>query len=340
MIPIRTPMGELDTVDRVRALAFDCYVSALRNVAHYAIELEDELTRPHRQYLTALAEDVAAGTPEVLAESRATLRGLLRDYRDKASQYLNGLRSELASSAKALEEILNTLAESESDYEIRLKRAVEKLQEICRSPLGDAVRPALAEAAETIGQSLEEIRRQHQLTVSQFICEIRLLHQRIDALERAASIDNLTKLFNRREMEEHIRMALGGASILLLTVVGFSTAEAEFGQEVATELAAAFTRRLRNSVAADAVLGRWSAQNFLAIGPPRKAEAITRAKWVAENLSGTYCCLLAGRTVRPTLEVGATVVERPAGDNGDRTLLQIAELSNNGATSATADPHQ
>ena len=52
----------------------------------------------------------AGGTRE-LEESRATLRGLLRDYRDKTSHYLNILRGDLNAAALALEEILDSLGQ-------------------------------------------------------------------------------------------------------------------------------------------------------------------------------------------------------------------------------------
>ena len=57
---------------------------------------------------------------------------------------------------------------------------------------------------DTIQQSIEQARREHQITVSQFKTEIRMLHKRIDMLETAACVDALTKMFTRREMEDRI----------------------------------------------------------------------------------------------------------------------------------------
>src|ERR1035438_9444975 len=104
MTSIQNPLNELERCHRERDMVLDCYVTAIRNVAHYAIELDDDITGPHRKYLTSLAGEVTA-QPEALAESRATLRGLLRDYRDKAAQFLNTLREELTGTARALQEI-------------------------------------------------------------------------------------------------------------------------------------------------------------------------------------------------------------------------------------------
>src|ERR1035441_1129760 len=87
MISIRSSLTELERCHQIRAVVLDCYVLAIKNIAHYAIELDEQLTGPHRKYLETLATEVAADAGDAAVESRATLRGLLRDYRDKATQY-------------------------------------------------------------------------------------------------------------------------------------------------------------------------------------------------------------------------------------------------------------
>src|ERR1051325_7058318 len=99
MISIRESLSELEQCHQERDAAVQCYLAAINGVAHYTIEFDPETTDAQRKYLSALAEDAATGKPEILGESRATLRGLLRDYRDKAAQYMNKLRDDLAGSA-------------------------------------------------------------------------------------------------------------------------------------------------------------------------------------------------------------------------------------------------
>jgi GGDEF domain-containing protein len=327
MTSIQNSLNELERCHVLRDLVLDCYLTAIRNVAQYAVELDDEITAPHRKYLADLAGEVAAAQPEALAESRATLRGLLRDYRDKAGQYLSTLREELAGTARALQEILNSLAQTDSDHEVQLRGALGSLREISESLDSSAVRAAVLAAADSIEQSLEQIRRQHQLTVSQFLVEIRMLHKRIDALETAASLDNLTKLFKRSEMEKQIRSASGGPLCLLLVrASGFRQVERQFNREVAAELAAAFSKRLRNSLPPSAIIGRWSEEGFVAMLSMEKPEAMASAKWVADHLSGAYACLQRGKSVHPSLQVSVAVVDSQPGDPPERTLKRVREF--------------
>jgi GGDEF domain-containing protein len=183
-------------------------------------------------------------------------------------------------------------------------------------------------AAATIENSLEQVRRQHKLTVSQFLIEIRMLHTRIDALESAASIDKLTQLFTRQEIEDRIMSApRSKISLLLLKAGGLRTAEAQFGRAVAEELAAAFTKRLRNSLPPSSVIGRWSEEEFLAMLSVDQAEATALAKRISETLAGTYTCLKLGKTVRPLIHLRVGAID-PGPDDAEKVLQRIGDFLN------------
>ncbi len=325
MISIRDAVTDLEKCDQLRRETLQCYAFAIHTAAQYAVELEDDLTRPHRQFLNELAEEVARDAPEALQESRATFRCLLRDYRDKASRYLNRLREELANTVTALQETLNTLSQADGEQDGRLRQALKALRQICGSQNIETMRTALNSATDNIEQGLDALRKQHQLTVSQFLSEIRALHQRIDQLENAAALDSVTQIFNRTEMEKRIRGAREGAFLLLIDARGIQRAAEEFAPEVSQELAGAFIRRLRNSLKPETVCGRWGEEQFLAIGPPELAPATAAANWIREHLSGSYVCLKDGKAVRPAMEVEVLVVERPPGDDAEPALNQLRE---------------
>jgi len=329
VISIGQSVTELERSDRLRQTTFDCYVAAIRDTAHYAIELEDTATGPFRRHLETLAAETVGTEPATLAASRATFRGLLRDYRDKAAKFIQNLREELAGGARALEEILDSLTLSDGDHEGRLRASVERLRQISNSPEAVPVRDALAAASDAIGRSVEEMKKQHDLSIAQFQMEIHMLHKRIDGLEMAAMIDSLSKLFSRSEIEERIRVAPAEAyTLLLIRASGLRIAEAHFGIEVAAELAGAFGKRLRNSLPAETVLGRWGAEEFVAKANLAKRDAMTTSKWITENLSGPYSCLKDGRTVRPSLQVSVAMVDRQPGEAAQRTCARIEEFFN------------
>ncbi|HWB87001.1 MAG TPA: diguanylate cyclase [Bryobacteraceae bacterium] len=327
MISLRTSLTELEQAHQFKTLALECYRDAIQNAAHYAIELDDQITAPHRQYLNALARELTHAGIEEITSSRATLRGLLRDYRDKSAQYINELRQELGNTAHALQEIMDSLSQADGDHESRLRTTLKRIREVASQPEGNRVGPVLLDAAKSIEDSLEEIRKQHQFTISQFLEEVRMLHKRIDSMEAAAAVDRLTDLLNRGETEERIKSAAkGGACLLLLKVRGFRLAATQFDQSVASELAAAFIKRLRGSLPPVTIIGRWSEEEFVAMLTPGKTESMAIAKWIGRHLSGAYVCILNGKAVRPTIQVTVGLADSHPSDSPERTTERIREF--------------
>ena len=324
MISIGSAVSELERCHRQAAAALAAYTAALRNMAQYVVEIDDSITPPHRRYLTQLLETVTSGDPAALEESSSTLRGLLRDYRDKSSHFLASLREDLAATARSLEEILESLAQSDGDHESRLRGAIRQLRDLANDPSEAAVRRVLLPATGVIEDCLDKIRAQHQLTIAQFQTEIRMLHQRIDILETAVSIDEMSRLFDRAEMEERVRGAPPPFCILMVKLKGFRLAEARYGPDVGAECIAAFAKRLRSGMPPGAEVGRWGSEEFLVLLRAARSEVMPLARWVTEHLSGSYACMQNGKTVRPELQANAAVLE--SGRDASNVLPRIGEF--------------
>src|SRR5947199_408527 len=103
--------------------------------------------------------------------------------------------------------IQSSLNELDRAHQVRQGLLDCYLREIADSPEARGLRALLKNAASTIEESVEQMRQQHQVTISQFQTEIRMLHKRIDSLEAAASVDDLTRFLTRPEMEARIRTA-------------------------------------------------------------------------------------------------------------------------------------
>ena len=324
MISIQSSLTELERSHQIRVEVLDCYVLAIKNIAHYAVELDEEITRTHRQYLDTLATEVATGTSEALSDSRATLRGLLREYRGKSSEYLGSLRDELANTARSLEEILDSLSQGEGDHEKTLRAALDKLRQVAAAPGNAALGTVITSAANVIENSLEQVKKQHQLTTSQFLVEVRMLHKRIDSLEAAAALDEITRFATREELAEKIRSTPAGQYCLLLVGArGLRRAEVQFGKPVGEELAGAFAKRIRNSLPTAALIARWGPEEFAAMLTAKRSEALSSAKWITENLSGSYACLKSGKTVRPALQLTVGVLDTAAQEQPEHIIERI-----------------
>jgi GGDEF domain-containing protein len=276
--------------------------------------------------VTALAREVEKAAPEALAETCGSLRGLLRDYRDKARNYIDQLREKLSSTAQGLERLVDSMSQYDGDHESRLREALKSVRELSCDPAAAPIAHLLRGIGDTIDQAMEQFRQQQQLAISQFLGEISQLHERIDALELEAAKNGLTKVIDRAEMENRLRRMQTGGSLLLLNPQGMKLAAVQFSSDVAQQLAAAFAKRLRNNITPEAMLGRWSEEEFLVLHPAAKSEALAAAKQLTQALSGAYPCQQGGKTVRPSLQVGVVVLDFAPDGQIERTLQRIDQF--------------
>jgi GGDEF domain-containing protein len=326
LISLRKNSRERENPEPLGTLALECYVGAIDNLAQYAVELEEPTTKAYQGYLKSLAREVEGGSQQAISESRGTLRGLLRDYKERASAYINSMREELSRTASSLQRLIATLTQSDGDHESRMSEAVKHLRELADSPIAKPVATALRAASDSISEHLESFRQQQKLTVSQLVAEINLLHKRIDALEAAVSADDLTKLFNRQEMEQRLRSKVTGGSLLVVRVEGFKRAALQFNSDVGRQLAAAFVKRLRNNLKPGAAVGRWSDDGFVIILPASYGEAEETARWIREHVGGSYACLLGGKLVRPAIQVAAELFDLAAESEMEKTIQTIEQV--------------
>ncbi|HEY7391819.1 MAG TPA: diguanylate cyclase [Bryobacteraceae bacterium] len=326
LLSLRKNSREPETAEPLGTPALECYVAAIDNLAQYAIELEEPTTKAYQGYLRSLAREVEGGTQQAMSESRGTLRGLLRDYKERASAYMNSMREELSRTASSLQRLIATLTQSDGDHESRMGEAVKQLRELADSPIARPVATALRAASDSISQNLESFRQQQKLTVSQLVAEINLLHKRIDALEAAVSADDLTKLFNRQEIEHRLRSTVAGGSLLVIRVEGFKRAALQFNSDVARQLAAAFVKRLRNNLKPGAVVGRWSDDGFVILLPASYSEAQDTAKWVREHVAGSYACLLGGKLVRPAIQIAVELFDLAAAAEMENMIQTVEQF--------------
>jgi GGDEF domain-containing protein len=304
-------------------VALECYIAAIQNIAHYAVELDAETTEPHVKYVAGLAAEVQAAPSQALPESRARLRGLLRDYRDKAAQFLGRLRQQLESTAKALQETVEALAQSDGEHSTRVRGTLQRVREAAATPEGASLRAMLTAAVNSIEEDLAQMRREQQFRMAQLQTEVRILHQRVESLQNAAAMDQASRFSSRRSIEEYVEsLPAAGFMVLILKAHGLAQARAKYGTSIADELAATFARRMRNCVPKDTVMGRWNEQDFLAVLPVSQGRENTDPQAVSAHLSMPYACMMAGKVVRIPLEVSVEVLpaEAPPG-----TMLRCVE---------------
>jgi GGDEF domain-containing protein len=330
MVSIRDSLSELDKLHALQSSAVENYMAVLRDVEQYAVEIDEEITPAFQQHLAALAAGLKQRSAvEDLVASRSLVRNELRDYRDRAAVVLNNLRRDLSEKLEALGVIVEAMACADGDHEERMNKAITSLRKLAATPAATSVRTALIEAAGQIQASVEEVKRQNSLTIGQFMVEIKTLHKRIETLETAGRKDVLTGLFSRVEMEGRISAEIDGRngfSLLLLRICNLPMVQRQFGAGIRADVTAAFTKRMHGSLPDNAIVGRWSEEQFLVLLPVNKVQAMDLAKKLTEHIAGMYVCMDNGKPQRPSLQVNVAVIEHQPGGPYESLIARINQL--------------
>lgn len=330
MVSIGQSLNELEKAHRSQEAAVECFRATVLSLGQYAVELEPELTAKHRKHMKELGESIVPAMGVAgLTEARSTLRNLLRDYRDLAAAHLAKLHEELSAKAASLQQLFEAMTQGDGDHEQRMSATLSTLREMAEDPRSGPLRDPLIGAATTISDSLEELKRQNQLTVAQFLMEIQVLHNRIESLQTKIAVDASTQLASRQQFEGQLRTAFSvGApfSLLLLRMRNLASLHRQFDDAVMETLLAAFAKRLRSCIRPDDPAGRWGDDKFATIFEGSHSQARAKARAVSEHCAGTYVCMVDGKPVRPVLQLDVGVVESSGAESVERLTQRADEF--------------
>jgi two-component system cell cycle response regulator len=157
-----------------------------------------------------------------------------------------------------------------------------------------------------------------------------VLSKRTRQLEVLARADDLTGMYNRRHVEEHLARALSSArrhrqalSILFVDIDGFKRVNDQFGHQVGDGILKMVAQRIRFSLRSEDVVGRWGGEEFLTVLP---MTPLSGALAVAERLRSSIAKtpMKADRhAVRVTVSIGCA--ENQGDSVGD--LLRKADVA-------------
>jgi two-component system, cell cycle response regulator len=148
--------------------------------------------------------------------------------------------------------------------------------------------------------------------------ELRERNAQLDALSR---IDGLTGLFNRRHLDEQLRSECNTArrhdqplSILMLDIDHFKLVNDTEGHPAGDRVLQEFALRLKASVRAACIVGRWGGEEFLVIAPQTDIGA---AEMLGERIRAAIAGRpvdLGGHSIAITVSIGCAVGVTPPVD--------------------------
>lgn len=330
MISIRKSVNALEHAEQLRNVCHDSFVNAIRAAADYAIELDPAPTAELRQNLQRLIEQLENKREvEDYQAVQASLRGELRLYRDRSAEWLAKMSRELQAAATAMQSLAGSLTSNSSEHEAKLNAGLRALAAVQESDDLVYIKQVTRDAAVSINQSWEQLRRANQMVTTQLHDEIQALYREIDNERRAMFTDPTSGAWNREKLSVRIENNLRGEDAFCLVIAEITNLKrltATYSGEVVEATLKALVKRVQGIVGKDAMIGRWSDDQFAVLLEVTPGYVMTIASEITKDLSARFSIQENGVARSLTLRASTSVVGRPFGGDAAQFWEKLAML--------------
>jgi len=327
MISIQNEIRTAEDLQTLLQAVCDNYRAAIEDSSQYAVSIDSSITPAHREALRRTAARITvetAGAAEALPSLRSTVRNILRDYKERAEQYLADLRSRLEEHATALQTVLEALAADSEDQEKKLHREMERLGEVAVIENLAELRAGVLEIRRSLEACVAEIEKRNRITVAELNSEIHALQKQVDLLTSPASkASGAFEVRGRVEAE----MTAGNAFLLLFVRVrNLESLRARFGPDVTGRVVQCALKRLANLPTRDISVGCWQEGILCALIPDPERSAVNLAREAEKRLSGRYVFAELDQVIEIPAQIDTVSLERPRDETPERTAARIKEM--------------
>jgi GGDEF domain-containing protein len=313
-------LSRLEKLEKREALSkaiLDCYALAIHCTAHYAVEVDPALTVEFRTHLKGIEEQSrAAVSSDQLHSIQSCFRGELREYRDKTSAHLLKLRKEVENATAAMIIFAETVSSNGEDHELEVNKQLQTLASAAQMESVAKMRGGIGAVVAGIQSSVGQIQRANQLVVAQLQDEIRSLHLQMEQERRALYTDHGSGAWNRQKIDIHVDNLLRQNQPFCLLLVGIRNLKRIESQHSRTVLEGTLKAMVSRFVAIapdDAVIGRWTEDQFVAVLDMPPGLAIALSAETDRKLSGSYAIQENGLSQTVALQTTAGIIDRGAG---------------------------
>ena len=167
---------------------------------------------------------------------------------------------------------------------------------------------------------------QNQFAVAQLKDEIRLLHQKIQAGRRSAA--PAVETWNRQEVESRIdEMLKQNTSFCLVLIVlkNLKPLTSRYSGAAVEDALQALQVRLRDPLGGASMLGRWTANQFVAILNVAPSRAMAASRDAAQKIAEPYSFTHKGIPSTLVFQVAAGVVDYQDGSDALKFQTQVGQ---------------
>jgi len=282
---------EMD-LQQVARTALDCYRGTLTAIGKSTAEACPHLGGSLQESLSRLTERLQGTVrPDELKESGATVEGQIEEWGHGTAEYLKEKAGEVKEILMIMARTSESIGERDQRYAVQIQEFTGRLQKI--GDLNDLtkIRQSLAESALELKNCVDKMARESQQAVATLKESLTTYEVKLKKAEETASVDSLTGLSNRGQMERELELRVSGRrqfSAILIDLNNFKPVNDRHGHAAGDALLKQFGGELRAQFSPLEAVGRWGGDEFLALVDGGAAEANSRIELVRKWALGQY----------------------------------------------------
>jgi diguanylate cyclase (GGDEF)-like protein len=309
--------------------AVECYLSAILDIAEAIDAISPEISPSYHARLMRLHASLAAhaavqSLAQALDDSRQALHEILCDFSGKARYNNQAL-------ARDLNQTLDMMARTEDSRSVRNVQYVERLVDFA-DQVDAAVRaddlPRLARQISELRGFAESIELDSHDAFARLRKKMIEIQLRLHEAELLATLDPLTGVANRRELDRELAARVAGQQefcILLFDLDGFKAVNDRYGHLCGDEVLKQLGARLSGQVRARDFICRWGGDEFVAILACGLAHAETRSLQIAARLNGPYHITGDGHEIHVDVAISVGLAQYKPGESLAQLFRRVDE---------------
>jgi diguanylate cyclase len=313
--------------DSLSAATVECYRAALLAVGKAAVQVSPGFGEDLETNLRSLERRLSVGyTEESVRRTEQQVEGQLDEWGTRTSAHFKGQADEVKELLVALAKTAESAVSRDQGYSNKFSDLTGRLEKIANLDDLTQIRSSLVVQVGELKTTVEQMTRDNRQLVAQLRAEVSTYETRLKSVERLALKDQLTKVANRRSIEERIQWNIENSlpfCVAMLDLNHFKQVNDSYGHTAGDDLLKQFATELQLNTRAGDLVGRWGGDEFIVILSCDLEAAKVHIERIQKWVFGKYSVRAADErsiTIQVDASIGAAEWHR-----GKTALQLIAE---------------
>ena len=278
-------------IDGSFAAAMECYRNLLGAIGKTAVQISPAFGADLELNLHRLEHRVSIQpSPESVRHIEKQVEIQMQEWGGRLSQHLKAKADEVREILVALAKTAESVGSRDQGYAVRFREVTDRLAGIANLDDLTQIRASLVKQASDLKNSVDQMTRDSKELVAHLRAEVSIYETKLKTAEQLSLRDELTRVANRRSVEERIRWCIECNQtfcFVMLDLNEFKQVNDLHGHQVGDQYLQEVSRRMKRQLRPCDVLARLGGDEFAVL----VSEVRNRAE-VEEITSRLQACFL------------------------------------------------